>query len=169
MIKRVSAHIPIALILAGVIINVAIGQLVRNVFELPFYLDSIGTILAGALGGPLFGAITGALSNVIWGFAFDDTGIIPYAITAACIGGVAGIASSLGAFTNPLKSTLAGLITGVIAALVSAPITADLLEGDSGGGAGAVQERLWETGRVPSRSRRSRGLSPTPSTRLSPS
>jgi PAS domain S-box-containing protein len=144
--KRIPVSPPFLLVLAGVVIDVTIGQLVRNVFEWPFYLDSIGTVLAGALAGPLVGALTGALANISWGLIFNDSNIIPYAITAACIGVAAGIAASLGAFKRPLWAALAGLITGVMAALVSAPISADLLGGSGGGGGQAVQERLRETG-----------------------
>jgi PAS domain S-box-containing protein len=144
VLKRVSSVLP--LILIGLVVNIAVGQVVRNVLRLPFYLDSIGTVLVGALAGPLAGAVTGALSNVAWGLLFNDPGIIPYAITAACIGVSAGIAASLGAFKDPLKAALSGLLTGVIAALVSAPISAHLLQGSTGGGVRAVQEVLQATG-----------------------
>jgi energy-coupling factor transport system substrate-specific component len=127
--KRLPTTAPIVLVAIGIVLNVTVGQLVRNVFEFPFYLDSIGTVLVGVLAGPLAGAITGAASNVTWGLIFDDSDIIPYAITATCIGVAAGVAASLGAFTHPLRVALAGFLTGVMAALVSAPITADLLEG----------------------------------------
>jgi PAS domain S-box-containing protein len=143
---RYSAAAAFALVPIGMVLNIGIGQLVRNVWHLPIYLDSIGTILAGALAGPLAGAVTGALTNVTWGLLFSDSNIIPFAITAACIGVAAGIAASLGAFTYPLRAALAGLLTGVMAAVVSAPIAADVLKGSSGGGATAVQERLRETG-----------------------
>ena len=73
---------PVVLVAVGIVLNIAIGQVVCNVLELPIYLDSIGTILAGALGGPLVGALTGAVSNVAWGLLFNDPQIIPYAITA---------------------------------------------------------------------------------------
>ena len=129
---------PVVLVGVGIVINIAIGQVVRNVLALPIYLDSIGTILAGALGGPLVGAITGAISNVAWGLIFNDQRIIPYAITAAAIGTSAGIAGSLGAFTRPHWALLAGLLTGVIAALVSAPISAHVNNGATGGGGQAV-------------------------------
>src|SRR3954470_1806593 len=145
MPKR-AAVVPFALILSGMAINIGIGQLVRNGLRLPIYLDSIGTILAGALAGPLVGALTGALSNITWGLIFRDTAIMPFAITAACIGVAAGIAASLGAFRHPLSSALAGLLTGLMAALVSAPIAANLLQGSSGGGSQEVQERLRATG-----------------------
>jgi PAS domain S-box-containing protein len=136
----------LALVASGLVINVAIGQLVRNVLRLPVYLDSIGTILVGALAGPLAGAVTGALSNVIWSLVFDDSSIAAYAITAACIGAAAGIAASFGVFRRPLPSALAGLLTGVMAALVSAPITAHVLQGSGGGGAETVQGLLRATG-----------------------
>ena len=135
----------LALIGAGIVLNVVIGQLVRNVFHLPIYLDSIGTILAGALGGPLAGAATGALSNLVWGLIFNDPGIVPYALTAACIGACASAAAMLGAFKSLPATLLAGLITGAIAALVSAPITAYIQQGASGGGTVALREVLAST------------------------
>src|SRR5436189_5977941 len=92
-----------------IVINVLVGQIARNVLRLPIYLDSIGTILAGVLGGPLVGAATGALSNVIWGLILNDPGIIPYALTAACIGACAAGAARLGAFQRVPSTLLAGL------------------------------------------------------------
>ena len=104
--------VPLVLVGAGIVLNVGLGQVVRNILRLPVYMDSIGTILAGALGGPLVGAATGALSNVVWGLLFDDPKIIPYAITAAAVGVAAGIAGSLGAFRKPQWAILAGLVAG---------------------------------------------------------
>src|SRR5262249_4856119 len=57
----------VALFAVGVALNVLIGQLVRNVLGLPIFLDSVGTILAGALAGPLAGAAVGVASNLLWG------------------------------------------------------------------------------------------------------
>jgi PAS domain S-box-containing protein len=146
VLQRIPVGMPIALVLIGVVLNIAIGQLVRNVLRLPLYLDSIGTILAGALGGPLVGALTGAVSNIAWGLLFHDPAIMPFAITAACIGVAAGIAASIGAFASPLRTAVAGMLTGALAALVSAPIAAHVLQGNSGGGGAAVQEVLRATG-----------------------
>jgi energy-coupling factor transport system substrate-specific component len=80
----------LALIPVAIVINIVIGQIVQNVLKLPIYLDSIGTVLVGALAGPLAGAITGALSNLIWGYLLPSpigsTTIGPFAIVAAVIG-----------------------------------------------------------------------------------
>ncbi len=137
---------PLALVVGCVFIDVTLGQLVQNVLHWPIYLDSVGTILAGALGGPLVGLITGALANLTWGLVFSDPAIMPYAITAACIGVAAGLAARLGAFRNPLRAAVAGLLTGVMAALVSAPISAYLVQGRTGGGSSEVLRYLHNTG-----------------------
>ncbi|HET6319031.1 MAG TPA: hypothetical protein VFG86_21465, partial [Chloroflexota bacterium] len=135
----------LTLIGVGIVLNVVIGQIVRNVLKWAVYLDSIGTILAGALGGPLVGAATGALSNVVWGLIFNDPGIMPYALTAACIGACAAGAARLGAFKTIPTTLLAGLVTGAIAALVSAPITAYIQQGASGAGTIVLRELLTST------------------------
>jgi energy-coupling factor transport system substrate-specific component len=48
------------LVFGGMIVYIGIGELVRNVLQLPIFLVSIGTILVGALLGSLAGAATGA-------------------------------------------------------------------------------------------------------------
>ena len=55
----------LALIPLAIAINIAVGQIVQTL-KLPLYLDSIGTVLVGALLGPWMGLLTGALANVIW-------------------------------------------------------------------------------------------------------
>jgi PAS domain S-box-containing protein len=131
---------------ACIALNIVVGQLVRNVFKLPIFLDSIGTILSGALMGPLAGAAVGAASNVLAGVLLHDPGIIPYAITAACIGVAAGVAAALGAFRSLPGVILAGLFTGVLAALVSAPITAYVQQATSSPGQVALVGVVSSTG-----------------------
>lgn len=62
------------LIPVAIAINVAIGQIVV-LLRLPLYLDSIGTVLVGALCGPAAGLLTGMLSNIIWGLAVDPNAL----------------------------------------------------------------------------------------------
>jgi hypothetical protein len=58
----------------AIAINIAIGQIVV-LLKLPVYLDSIGTVLVAAVCGPWAGALTGALSNTIWGLAIDPNAL----------------------------------------------------------------------------------------------
>ena len=56
------------------VVNI-IGANLALMLRLPLYLDSIGTMAAGALFGPLWGAVTGAASALLNGVTTD-----PYAL-----------------------------------------------------------------------------------------
>ena len=66
------------LIVSAIIFNIVLGHFVQNVLQWPLFLDTIGTILVGALLGPLAGAATGALTNVIWGAWLGSQSALPY-------------------------------------------------------------------------------------------
>ncbi|MGW8144841.1 MAG: hypothetical protein ACWGN2_10630 [Anaerolineales bacterium] len=100
------------LMVIAIAINIAIGQIIV-ILKLPIYLDSIGTVLVGALVGPWAGMLTGALANIIWGL----TGLYPEAIAffyvAAVIGLLAGIAGKLGLFEKTSPRWLSTIIGGL--------------------------------------------------------
>src|SRR5205814_1464541 len=56
----------IVLMPIAIAINIVLGQTVGTALKIPLYLDSVGTILVGALAGPIPGALTGLLANLIW-------------------------------------------------------------------------------------------------------
>jgi energy-coupling factor transport system substrate-specific component len=131
------------IVLMGVAIalNAVLGQLVGNVLKLPLYVDSIGTVLVGVLAGPLAGVATGVLSNIVWGLALPNAATtIPFAITSAVIGLLAGVAGRRGLFaarrgpTGALLVAVAGFLVGLVAAVVSAPIAYLVFGGSTGGG-----------------------------------
>ena len=64
------------LCLAGLLINIG-GSKLALALELPVFLDSIGTMLAAALGGVIPGIAVGFLTNVIGGIS-DYTTITAY-------------------------------------------------------------------------------------------
>lgn len=132
--RRRFGTIVLALIPVAIAINIAIGQLVYGVLKIPFlYLDSIGTVLVGVLGGPLAGLITGALSNLIWGL-LGNPNYVPFFYVAAVIGLLAGLFARLGWARKIYLWALAGLITGVVAAILSAPMSAIVFGGVTGAG-----------------------------------
>lgn len=102
----------LALIPLAIAINIAGGQLVK-VLKLPIYLDSIGTVLTGALLGPWVGLLTGALSNVIWTLLGLDPYAATFAYVAAVIGLIAGFAGRWGAFTRPSPQWLSAIVGAV--------------------------------------------------------
>ncbi len=123
-----------ALIPIAIAINIVMGQLVGSL-GLPIYLDSIGTVLVGVLVGPLAGAATGGLANIIW-LLFNPVAM-PFAVVAIMIGLLAGTFAGLGWFKRFYFVPIAGLITAVIAAIMSSPLSAFIFNGVTGSGTDA--------------------------------
>lgn len=90
----------VVLIPVAIAINVILGQAVAAALKLPIYMDSIGTILVGALAGPIPGALTGFAANMIWTYVlpapFHSDFAAPFALVAAVIGLLAGAFSRFG-------------------------------------------------------------------------
>jgi len=91
----------LTLMVVAIAINIAVGSLI-SFLRLPIYLDSIGTVLVGALAGPWAGALTGLLANLIWSILPVPGGAGPtaafFAPVAAVIGLMAGFWASRGVF-----------------------------------------------------------------------
>jgi energy-coupling factor transport system substrate-specific component len=118
----------------AIAINIAVGHLIYTLGGIPLYLDSIGTILVGALAGPWAGALTGLLSDLIWGLSGLNVTYAPFAAVAAIIGMLAGLFGAAGWFRSWWKAIIAGLITGIVAAAASAPIATYVYGGVTGSG-----------------------------------
>jgi hypothetical protein len=110
----------ITLIPVAIAINITLGVIVQQVLKLPIYLDSIGTILVGVLAGPIAGAATGILSNLIWQYAPVIGGgtIGPFAIVAGVIGLLAGIWGRLGVYRSRPASGTQLIVAAVVAAAI---------------------------------------------------
>lgn len=80
----------LTLMAVAIAINVAVGSLVV-LLRLPIYLDSIGTVLVGALAGPWAGALTGILANLVWSILPVPGGAGPTAAFFAPVAGVIGL------------------------------------------------------------------------------
>jgi energy-coupling factor transport system substrate-specific component len=136
-LKNDFTTITLVMIPVGIAINIAIGTIVFRL-GLPLYLDSIGTVFVAVIAGPWVGALTGLLSNLIWGLSGINPIYAPYAPVALVIGLMAGFFAQAGWFRQWWKAILAGIITGIVAAIISAPITAYLFGGVTGSGTDAV-------------------------------
>lgn len=90
----------IVLMPLAIAINIILGQTVAAALKIPVYLDSIGTILVGVLAGPIPGALTGFLANILWTYVvpppFQGSASAAFAIVAAVIGLLAGMFGRLG-------------------------------------------------------------------------
>jgi energy-coupling factor transport system substrate-specific component len=110
----------IVLMPVAIAINIVLGYTVQSVLKLPIYVDSIGTILVGCVAGPLPGAATGVLSNLIWQYApgiGPGSQIGPFAITAGVIGLLAGLWGQLGLF-RPRRGDALNIAAAVVAVVL---------------------------------------------------
>ena len=130
----------LVLMAVAIAINISVGYLVGSVLKIPIYMDSIGTVLVGALVGPWAGAVTGMLANIIWGLTIGPTSNIAFFYVAGVIGLMAGFFGARGWFSSKGSpktlglSALAGVLTGIVAAILSAPMAYFVFGGTTGGG-----------------------------------
>ena len=132
------------LIPVAIAINVVIGEIVV-ILKLPIYLDSIGTVLVAAVAGPWAGALTGALSNTIWGLLIDPNAL-PWWPVALFIGFVAGWCAIGGLFKTWWKVVITGFLVALTAATVSTPISVYLYGGITASGSSFITAYLLQTG-----------------------
>lgn len=107
------------LIPIGVAINFVCGQ-IAAALSLPFYLDTIGTIVIGALCGALPGVLVGLVSNLINAISFPV--ILCFAPISIIIGILAAVLSKRGFFKKIWKLILVVIIFGVIGGGLTAVI-----------------------------------------------
>ena len=132
------------LIPVAIAINVVIGEIVVQL-KLPVYLDSIGTVLVAAVCGPWAGALTGTLSNTIWGLLIDPNAL-PWWPVALFIGFVAGWCARAGLFKSWWKVAITGFLVALTAALVSTPISVYIYGGITASGSSFLTAYLLQTG-----------------------
>jgi len=115
--------------------NLGVGFVVASL-KLPFYLDSIGTVLSTAIGGPIVGMMTGVVT-VLLGSIYTPT-LWAYTLTAMTIVLYTHFALKFGFLRRPFPTVLLGLGLGIATAIVSAPVTTYLWGGVSFSGTDAV-------------------------------
>jgi energy-coupling factor transport system substrate-specific component len=132
------------LIPVAIAINIAIGYIVVAL-KLPVYLDSIGTIFVAVVCGPWAGAITGMLSNIIWGATIDPNAF-PWFPVAFFIGLVSGFCAQGGLFKSWWKVMIAGFLVALAAAVVGTPISVGVYGGITASGSSFITAYLLQTG-----------------------
>ena len=124
-----SAH-KLLLLPAAIGINY-IGKLLAQLLGLPLWLDSIGTLLAAVLGGPVIGALAGIINNVLYGILLDQVAFV-YGLTSAVMGLLAGWLSYKGFLAKWWKVLVMSVWVGLAAAVVSAPLNMIFWGGETG-------------------------------------
>ncbi|MBE6023732.1 MAG: ECF transporter S component [Cellulosilyticum sp.] len=120
----------LVLIPAAVGINY-IGKLFAGLLKLPLWLDAIGTVLAALLGGPIVGALCGAINNIIYGLTMDPVSFV-YALSSIGIGLVVGVLARLNQAKNFKGIAIISLAVVLVSVVISTPINMIFWEGTTG-------------------------------------
>lgn len=108
-----------------------IGKLFAQLLSLPLWLDSIGTLFASMLGGPIIGALAGLINNVLYGLLLD-TMSFAYGITSIAMGLLVGGMSLRGFLGAWYKVLVMGAFVALLAAIVSTPLNILFWGGETG-------------------------------------
>lgn len=141
MNKKITT-VQICFIAMAVCINVAGGQ-IALLLRLPVYLDSIGTMLAGAALGPAFGMIPNLLSGIVMGLTTDI-----YALYFVPVGMLTGLITGLvykKQINKKIQVFLAAFLITVPGTIVSALICAGLFGGMTSSGSAVLVQLLAKT------------------------
>ena len=144
-LKKDFSTITLALMAVGIVLNIALGQVV-SLLKLPIFLDSIGTVLVGLLAGPWAGGLTGLLTNLIWGMMTDPVAAA-FAPVAMIIGIVAGLCAKYGLFKKWWQAIVSGVIITLALSVIAIPIRVYMFGGVTGSGADFITAYLMATGR----------------------
>ena len=132
----------ICLIAMAVCLNVA-GAQIALVLRLPILLDSIGSILTGALMGPWFGLIPSLLSGIILGMTVDIYSLY-FAPAGMLVGLMAGLRFKHYTVSKSRLLWQAGFVT-LPSAVVSAFICYGLFGGVTSSGSAILVQILGQT------------------------
>lgn len=120
--------------LTGLMLNISgyfLADFIKIFVKLPLFLDATGTIFTGVILGPIMGALTGFVSNLLLGVAHNPVNI-PFSIVNVVIGLTAGFVAVKYGFSG-IKSLLIALVSiSVLSALSGAIVAYFVFGGVSG-------------------------------------
>ena len=108
-----------------------VGHALALQLQLPLFLDTTGTILAGVLGGPWVGGSVGVVTNLLSANSIDPNAVF-YAPVSFAIGFVAGIIRRQGWLGTPSGWIVLWATCFLIATAVSTPLNLLVSHGHSG-------------------------------------
>ena len=112
-----------------VLLNVA-GKLLAVHFQLPLWLDSLGTVQAAFVGGPICGAMVGVTANLAYCTVSRMSAL--YSITSIAIGVIVGISARRHVFDTFYGFMKVTTLVILVSLLVSLPINMIFSEGYTG-------------------------------------
>lgn len=119
----------------GIAVNFIGGQIVV-LLKLPIYLDSIGTMVVGALCGPVYSIIVALTTGLLMGITSPTS--LFYLGNYLAVGLFSGLFAKWGYFTKLWKAIVYGIIIGVICGVCGSIVTVAAFGGYSASPTGII-------------------------------
>ena len=144
--KKLKSNYALTLIPICIAINV-IGGVIANQLKLPVFLDSIGTCLSGVILGPLLGAATGFMTQLVVALINGEVLVIAFGLVQIGVGLTAGLFAKYNKFSNWFHVAIASVVAAFVASLIAAPVATFLFGGVHGQGVDFIVAGLMATGK----------------------
>lgn len=105
----------------GIVINLVLGTIISTLKIPLLFLDTLGTIIISIMLGPIYGATTGGLSNLILGILTNPKSI-PFALVNVVVGLIVGLIAYKKKY-NILKAISTGIILSVVCPVIGTIIS----------------------------------------------
>lgn len=119
----------VSLIVFCILLNY-IGRKIAIFFNLPLWLDSIGTAFSAYILGPTCGAIIGFTSNAI--YSINHNQLFVYSLTSVAIGLITGYEAQKGRLQSVFGTLSTSVIVTVASVLISVPFNIFFFDGMTG-------------------------------------
>ena len=110
----------------GIAVNFVLGEIVK-LLSLPVYFDAVGTMIVGALCGPLYSIITALVTGLLLSITHPSN--LFYLGNYFAVGLTAGLFAKWGWFKKLPKAILYGLIIGIICGVCGSIVTVSVYGG----------------------------------------
>lgn len=119
----------IVIVIIGILLNI-LGKTIADGFQLPIWLDVIGTVIASYFVG-IWGGVIAALCNSIVSMFFDVTAIT-YAIVGVAVAFAIHALIAKKYMDNLLKAVISSFWIGILCTVISTPLNLIFYDGYSG-------------------------------------
>ncbi len=139
--KKIS-KMALYLVPLGIAVNFVCGQIVM-LLKLPLYLDAVGTMIVGALCGPIYSIATALLTGLLLSITYPSN--LFYLGNYFMVGLTAGLFAGWGYFKNIWKAAIYGLIIGVICGVCGSIVTVAVYGGYTASPTGIITGFIVKT------------------------
>lgn len=139
--SRITAY-QLCMLAMAVCLNVA-GSQISLVLRLPIYMDSIGSVLAGAMLGPVWGAVPSLVSSILMGMTTDIYALY-FAPSGILVGMITGILAQK-QLLRRLPRVVSAFIIAFPGIAISAVICANVFNGVTSSGSTLLVQLLART------------------------